>query len=67
MPMARDNSLTNLPPIEVAVSPLVSKNLKIYGDDNVMKQSMEHMAAYNRLKAQFRQEDDDVPYIFGQG
>ena len=63
----RFDSLDKLPPLvsgdNKALTPLVPKHLKLPKDDRSMKQALDYVAAYNRLKAQFRQ-NEELPYIF---
>ena len=68
----RFDSLDKLPAIvetDKAQTPLVPKSLKVPKNNNAaMSQALDYVAAYNRLKAQFRQEssegDAGLPYIF---
>lgn len=67
----RFDSLEKLPAIvetDKAMTPLVPKSLKVpKGNAGAMNQALDYVAAYNRLKAQFRQENNEngeLPYIF---
>ena len=65
----RFDSLEKLPYIrnvaEKAMTPLQPKSLKVPSNSVIMNQAMDYVAAYNRLKAQFRQEgSEQLPYIF---
>ena len=70
-PVKRFDSLNKLPHIvetDKALTPLVPVSSKVPRNNNAaMSQAMDYVAAYNRLKAQFRQESSEVdglPYIF---
>lgn len=46
----------------------MTKNYKMPSSKANINQAMDYVAAYNRLKAQFRQESgEELPYIFKDG
>lgn len=67
----RFDSLDRLPAIvetDKAMTPIVPRGLKVpKKNEGQMRQALDYVAAYNRLKAQFRQESgegSELPYIF---